>query len=57
MMQVSAVSLQGRHASLVPLSMSHLDALVEAVRDGELWALWYTFIPRPEGMQIGRAHV
>jgi len=51
MMQVSAVSLQGRHASLVPLSMSHLDALVEAVRDGELWALWYTFIPRPEGMR------
>lgn len=51
MMQVSAVSLQGRHASLVPLSMAHHDALVEAVRDGELWALWYTFIPRPEGMR------
>jgi len=30
MMQVSAVSLQGRHASLVPLSMAHHDALVEA---------------------------
>ena len=50
MMQVSAVSLQGRHASLVPLSMSHLDALVEAVRDGELWTLWYTSIPSPERM-------
>ena len=42
------VSLRGRHVSLVPLSHSHHDALVEALKDGELWGLWYTKIPAPE---------
>ena len=45
------VSLHGRHASLVPLSHSHHDDLVEAVKDGELWSLWYTKIPTPEGLR------
>ena len=44
------VTLSGRHATLAPLSMEHLDGLVEAARDGELWKLWYTFIPKPELM-------
>lgn len=43
-------TLHGAHASLVPLRPDHHDALVEAVRDGELWKLWYTAIPAPEGM-------
>lgn len=45
------VSLHGRHVSLVPLSHSHHDDLVEAVKDGELWSLWYTKIPAPEGLR------
>ena len=44
------VTLAGRHARLVPLAPSHADALAEAVRDGELWRLWYTAIPAPERM-------
>jgi N-acetyltransferase len=32
------------------LSHQHLDGLTEAVKDGELWKLWYTSIPRPEDM-------
>ena len=44
------VTLQGEHASLVPLTMAHHDGLCEAVRDGELWKLWYTSIPTPEAM-------
>ena len=44
------VTLAGRHARLVPLAPSHAGALAEAVRDGELWRLWYTAIPAPEGM-------
>ncbi|MGJ4953409.1 GNAT family N-acetyltransferase [Bradyrhizobium sp. HKCCYLS20291] len=44
------VTLRGAHASLVPLSPDHHDALVEAVRDGELWNLWYTAVPKPETM-------
>jgi N-acetyltransferase len=46
-----AISLKGEHAILEPLSRDHHDALVEATRDGELWKLWYTTIPSPEGMQ------
>ena len=44
------LSLQGKYAALVPLEMAHHDALCDAVRDGELWKLWYTTIPSPEGM-------
>jgi len=46
----SPITLKGSHASLVPLEMAHYDALCDAVRDGELWKLWYTTIPSPEGM-------
>lgn len=44
------VALQGRHASLLPLSPEHLAGLQDAARDGELWKLWYTAVPSPEGM-------
>ncbi|MGI9219131.1 MAG: GNAT family N-acetyltransferase [Hydrogenophaga sp.] len=43
-------TLSGQHVRLVPLRPEHHDELVEAVRDGELWKLWYTVIPTPEGM-------
>ena len=46
----SPVTLGGQHGTLVPLSMDHHDQLVEVVKDGELWRLWYTAIPTPEGM-------
>ncbi|MEP6545919.1 MAG: GNAT family protein [Gammaproteobacteria bacterium] len=45
------VSLHGRHVSLVPLSQSHHDDLVEAAKDGELWTLWYTSVPSPDKMR------
>ncbi len=44
------VTLGGAHAQLKPLSQDHLDGLTEAVKDGELWKLWYTFIPQPQDM-------
>ena len=44
------VSLRGTHASLVPLEIGHAEALTAAVRDGELWRLWYTAVPSPEDM-------
>lgn len=44
------LTLSGRHASLEPLQASHEAALAEAVRDGELWKLWYTLVPAPEAM-------
>ncbi len=44
------VTLSGRHASLEPLAPPHLAGLTEAVRDGELWNLWYTSVPSPAEM-------
>lgn len=45
------VTLTGPHATLEPLALAHHDALVEAVRDGELWNLWYTFVPHADKMK------
>ena len=44
------VTLEGEHAVLVPLSPDHAAALAEAVKDGELWKLWYTGVAPPEDM-------
>lgn len=44
------VRLAGAHGALVPLEAGHAGALAEAVRDGELWRLWYTSVPAPEAM-------
>jgi RimJ/RimL family protein N-acetyltransferase len=44
------VTLTGAHVRLEPLRAEHHEALVQAVRDGELWNHWYTAIPTPEGM-------
>ena len=44
------VILEGEHATLAPLDRSHFDDLVEATKDGELWKLWYTFVPTAEDM-------
>jgi RimJ/RimL family protein N-acetyltransferase len=45
------VTLSGAHARLEPLSPAHREDLVAAVKDGELWRLWYTSIPAPDKMQ------
>jgi N-acetyltransferase len=44
------VTLRGEHVTLEPLAVAHAEDLREAVKDGELWKLWYTTIPAPEGM-------
>jgi RimJ/RimL family protein N-acetyltransferase len=48
---IEPITLRGAHAILVPLSPAHHDDLVEAVKDGELWKLWYTTIPEPAAMR------
>jgi len=50
------VTLSGPHATLLPLAHEHRDGLIAAATDGELWKLWYTAVPTPEGMagEIGR---
>jgi len=44
------VTLCGQHVRVEPLSPAHEPGLIEAVKDGELWRLWYTAVPSPEGM-------
>lgn len=43
-------TLRGQHAALVPLDPAHREGLEQAARDGELWKLWYTSVPQPDGM-------
>jgi RimJ/RimL family protein N-acetyltransferase len=44
------ITLRAPAVLLEPLSAAHHDELVAAVLDGELWKLWYTNIPSPDGM-------
>jgi N-acetyltransferase len=46
------LSLVGKYVRLQPLRMSHMPELEDAVRDGELWNLWYTRVPSPETMEL-----
>ena len=45
------IILKGEHATLEPLSYNHYDELVDAAKDGELWNLWYTPVPKPSEME------
>lgn len=45
------VTLEGQYATLEPLAPEHEAGLQTAVADGQLWRLWYTFIPQPPQMQ------
>ncbi|HZW19866.1 GNAT family protein [Noviherbaspirillum sp.] len=48
---ITPLTLKGEHTTLEPLAMSHAEGLSEAARDGELWKLWYTTVPHPDGMK------
>lgn len=47
---IAPVTLAGERVELVPLAEAHHDALMDAVRDGDPWRLWYTTVPAPEEM-------
>jgi RimJ/RimL family protein N-acetyltransferase len=51
-MKLEPVTLRGKRATLIPLALDHTKALAEAARDGELWRLWYTSVPKPEEMAM-----
>lgn len=50
MVTLSPVELTGEIVRLEPLGHSHAPGLIEAASDGELWKLWYTTVPTPDGM-------
>lgn len=45
MIELRPVTLEGFGVRLEPLTLEHVDALSTAVADGELWRLWYTWVP------------
>jgi RimJ/RimL family protein N-acetyltransferase len=45
---LASTTFQGEYVTLVPLSMGHCSALVEAAKEGDLWKLWYATVPTPE---------
>jgi RimJ/RimL family protein N-acetyltransferase len=49
-MWMNSCTLSGNLVVLEPLSMAHVAALSEAVRDGEGWKLWFANVPSPEKM-------
>lgn len=44
------VTLVGKHVRLEPLAPEHAPGLRAALSDGELWRLWYTAVPDPDGL-------
>lgn len=45
---IEPVTLSGSKVVLEPLSLEHLEGIISAVKDGELWNLWFTSVPSPE---------
>ena len=50
MITLQPVTLERDGIRLEPLSPEHGPDLAEAARDGELWKLWFTSVPEPEGV-------
>jgi RimJ/RimL family protein N-acetyltransferase len=50
MLRLTPITLRSTFVTLAPLQQAHCDDLIEAVRDGALWELWYTSISKPELM-------
>jgi RimJ/RimL family protein N-acetyltransferase len=45
------VTLRGKLVTVEPLRREHHDGVVGIVEDGELWNLWYTKVPAPDGVR------
>lgn len=45
---ISTTGLRSADVWLDPLSHDHAPGLAHAVRDGELWRLWFTSVPHPD---------
>ncbi|MEO0437119.1 MAG: GNAT family protein [Pseudomonadota bacterium] len=55
-MMLDDVTLRGDSGALVPLTYDHRHALAQAAGEGDLWKLWYTSVPTPEGMDAEISH-
>jgi RimJ/RimL family protein N-acetyltransferase len=50
-MLIQKQKLEGVHVVLEPMQIEHIQALQEAVLDGEAFNLWFANVPKPEDMQ------
>jgi len=48
---IEPVTLTSSTVILEPLSLEHADDLRDAVKDGELWNLWFTSVPTPDKVE------
>ena len=44
------IQLTGPSVQLEPMTIAHSEELTEAAKDGQLWNLWYTTVPAPDGV-------
>ena len=42
--------IEGKYVVLEPLTLEHVPSLIEAVKDGEHWKLWFANVPNPDTM-------
>ncbi|MFL0800191.1 MAG: GNAT family N-acetyltransferase [Agarilytica sp.] len=49
-MEFERLTLAGKNVRLEPLSENHLDGLRSAIKDGELWKLFFTLVPHPKNI-------
>jgi len=48
---IEPVTLHGERVTHEPLAREHVGALRTAAMDGELWRLWFTSVPAPDGVE------
>lgn len=48
MIELQPATLEGHGVRLEPMGPEHADGLAEAAADGELWNLFFTFVPAPD---------
>jgi RimJ/RimL family protein N-acetyltransferase len=48
---ITPITLEGRHVLLSPLTLAHAEALVAAASVGELWKTTFTIIPDSNGIE------
>ena len=49
-MWIKPLKLEGQFVILEPLEHSHVQGLIEAVKDGEAWKIWFANVPHFEEM-------
>ncbi len=50
-MWIENKEIRGKFVTLEPINLTHLSELIDAVKDGESWKLWFANVPRPEQMK------